>query len=87
MQHIPAPAPDESQLKATRTRGQWADVLHDDLPDDFDELTEGVPKIPAAGSRGDQYDNLSDEQIFNLPGPGIQIHSLDNEGDVSIIES
>ena len=86
MQHMPAPAPDESRLQTTRTREPWADASHDDPASSLEDLTKGVPTVSAAGSRGDMYDDLSDDQVFDLPLPGFQIHLPDNEGDVSIIE-
>ena len=59
-------------------------MSHDEPPDDFDAITDGVPTISAAGSRSDQIANMSHEQIFNLPCPHASWTLIDQEGDVSL---
>ena len=90
MQHMPASAPVEAQAPTARfdpvLRQLWSDTSLDDAPSTLVDLASGVTTVPAAGTRGDRYDEMSDEQIVNLPAPGFQVHLPDNDADLDISE-
>lgn len=86
VQHMPAQAADESQLQGAGAKEPWADASHDEPASTLEDLAKDVPTVPAAGTRGCIYEDLSDDQVLDLSLPGFQgfqVHLPDGDSSIS----